>query len=360
MTIVVYIPCEQFEMDALMREIFPILIIRKPDHSFFFLVTNEEPGWIPNAGNVTSLVVPFKPQQQILQKWWEFRQLPKLLKQHNASILISAAARYFPKIGLPQFLLIGDKLGNLTNKNKLKQSSLQKAACIGVLSGFTGKQLQVNYALNGEKICTIPVPILPQPSIIGWQEKEAVKDQQTDGKDFFLYQGTISPANKIVNLLKAFSLFKKRQHSNMQLVLAGTLQWPENDFEKKLNTYKFRSDVKIIINPGRQVQTNLMNAAYALINMNGKPGFSSLQLEAMVSSVPVISVATEAEPGEGVALFADADNPEKIADQMKLLYKDEHLRSELIGKGLEHSKRYDADLSANIFWECIEQCIIAH
>ena len=36
-----------------------------------------------------------------------------------------------------------------------------------------------------------------------------------------------------MNLLKAFSVFKKRQKSNLKLVLAGRLAWKYESFSRK-------------------------------------------------------------------------------------------------------------------------------
>jgi glycosyltransferase involved in cell wall biosynthesis len=357
MTIVVHTCGALPEMNILLQETLPRIIQLKPDHTFIFLVSKENHGWIPERNNVITIVLSPEPRKLFKQKWWEYSQLPKLLAKQNASLLMSAAGKYYSKVNVPQFLLLADEPENKTNSKKNRNIWLQKAARIGVISNYKRNELAAKYLLPAQKICMLPVPAIPGQSIPGWQDKELVKEKHTDGKDFFLYLGAISPANNILNLLKAFSLFKKRQLSNMQLVLAGPMQWPGNNFNEKLNTYKFRADVKIINQPGRQELTNLMGAAYACINMDSKPGFSMVQLEAIASGVPVISVAAGAEPGEGLVLLADMNNPEKIADQMKIIYKDEHLRAEIIKKGLEQSKNYGANLSASKLWEGIEQTV---
>src|SRR5450755_4519234 len=54
-----------------------------------------------------------------------------------------------------------------------------------------------------------------------WAETESIKTQYTGGRSFFLFIGNIGEQHHLVELLKAFSSFKKWQQSNMQLVIAG-------------------------------------------------------------------------------------------------------------------------------------------
>ena len=65
-----------------------------------------------------------------------------------------------------------------------------------------------------------------------WTEKESWKDSFTEGREYFLYVGSVHPRKNLINLLKAFSGFKKRQKTNMQLVIAGRMAWQHEDFYK--------------------------------------------------------------------------------------------------------------------------------
>jgi glycosyltransferase involved in cell wall biosynthesis len=59
------------------------------------------------------------------------------------------------------------------------------------------------------------------------------------GNEYFIYSGEIGTHKNLLNLLKAFSAFKKRQKSNMQLLIAGKcLDGNTKIFLKALRLFK--------------------------------------------------------------------------------------------------------------------------
>ena len=60
--------------------------------------------------------------------------------------------------------------------------------------------------------------------------KEEVRKKYCDEKNYFIYAGAIQQRNDLLNLLKAFSVFKKRQKSNWKLVLTGSLRQYDKKF----------------------------------------------------------------------------------------------------------------------------------
>jgi hypothetical protein len=69
-------------------------------------------------------------------------------------------------------------------------------------------------------------------------EKEETKATRTQGREYFLADLSGGGEEVVVNLLLAFSLFKKRQHSNMRLVLTGRLSGPSAGIRERLKTYR--------------------------------------------------------------------------------------------------------------------------
>ena len=53
---------------------------------------------------------------------------------------------------------------------------------------------------------------------LDWEEKEIIREKYAEGKAYFLFSGDINRRSNLINLLKAFSFFKKRQKSNMMLL----------------------------------------------------------------------------------------------------------------------------------------------
>jgi glycosyltransferase involved in cell wall biosynthesis len=221
-----------------------------------------------------------------------------------------------------------------------------------VVSAYAAKLLCAAFSLPGDKVTPCGLAAAPGYTTLTWEEKLEVKATVTGGKDYFLYMGPISPANHIITLLKAFSLFKKRQLSNLQLVLAGPVLWPQGGFEEKLASYRYRSDVIVLEAADEKLQAKLLGAAYAFVNPSTTEGFSSFQLKALCCGLPVISSSEHSEP-ETPAVLRSGNQPEEFANQMKLLYKDENLRGQLIEKALGETGKFKPEAVATHVWQAI-------
>jgi glycosyltransferase involved in cell wall biosynthesis len=100
-------------------------------------------------------------------------------------------------------------------------------------------------------------------------------------------------------------------------------------------------------------------AAYAMVFPSYFEGFGVPLLEAMQSDVPVIASNTSSLPevGEDAALYCSPDDPQHIAEQMKLLYKDEQLRTELVAKGRIVAAKYSWQKTCGHMWDAIQQAL---
>ncbi len=189
----------------------------------------------------------------------------------------------------------------------------------------------------------------------GEVEKTATKNKYADGKEYFVYAGAIHPRKNLINLLKAFSVFKKRQQTNMKLILTGRLAWKYESFAANLKTYKYRNDVLTTGYVQEDELVKIIGAAYGLVYPSLLEGFGVPVLEAMQCDVPVITTAGSSmqEIAKDAALYADANSFADIADKMMLLYKDENLRKQLIEKGRQTARQYSWDHTADLLWKCI-------
>ena len=60
---------------------------------------------------------------------------------------------------------------------------------------------------------------------INEQEKEAIKNKYSEGKEFFLFNSIFPGQEDFIDLLKSFSHFKKRQQSNFKLLLIASIKF---------------------------------------------------------------------------------------------------------------------------------------
>jgi glycosyltransferase involved in cell wall biosynthesis len=230
---------------------------------------------------------------------------------------------------------------------------LNKAANIVTVSEFSKKDIEQQYPLTTKPIKVISGAARKGFVPISWEEKEQLKEAYTDGYEFFLCVGGISPRKNMMNLLKAFSLFKKWHKSNMKLVFVGRLAWQYRVFQEKLKTYKYRNDVILTGYLADAVLQKLTASAYASLYISDFEGFGLPIVEAMQSGVPVITANNSSMPevGGDAVLYADAKNPAAIAEQMQIVYRDEKIRETLIQKGLQRAVHHNWDTAAELFWQ---------
>jgi glycosyltransferase involved in cell wall biosynthesis len=173
-------------------------------------------------------------------------------------------------------------------------------------------------------------------------EKEAIKQQFAAGKEYFLADVNPTDEEGITQLLKSFSLFKKRQLSNLQLVLAGRKPLPESKFNRLLEAYKYRQDIHWC--ESGDMEKRLTGAAYALLLPFETKTVGIPLLNAWKAEVPVIiekNSGLRDMAGEGV-LVADKGDPTSLAGHLMAVYKDEEMRKDLIAKGRQRAAGYSA------------------
>ena len=213
----------------------------------------------------------------------------------------------------------------------------------------------LRYSINERKFCVVYPAAQQIFQPLNEAVKQEVRKKYCDEKSYFIYAGTNQQRNDLLNLLKAFSVFKKRQQSNWKLVLTGNPSQYSRKFMDDLRSYKYRSDVVMATNEKQDDAARLIGSAYALICAAYNDGSVFPILQALRCQVPVIAADTPAgrEIAGDAALYAHPADPENIAAQMMMLYKDESLRSMLIEKGKMAGARYSLDKSAELLWQCI-------
>ncbi len=212
---------------------------------------------------------------------------------------------------------------------------------------------------NQVEVVSIQPPLVYQP--FDWDKRDHIKAEYTAGREYFMLPIQSTPHQHIINVLKAFSKFKKWQQSNMQLVVIGKLL-ADKKIKELLQTYKYRSEVKVI----EAILTDSDNAAITasamtMIYLPASEGPVMILKEALQSGTPVITVASPAftEVCADAVLYSDPLNIEDLAASMIKLYKDEKLRDQLIKKGREQALQGTEAAAVFALWNCIQQELTA-
>ena len=266
--------------------------------------------------------------------------MPQCLLLHNldyihfSSSIKKHGASFYQK-QTPKFLRIAKSIATDSEFSKRD-----------IISQFQPDEKKLSIVFSAAKKCFQPL----RP-----EKKEATKSKYTDGKEYFVCTGSMHPRTNPMNLLKAFSIFKNRQQTNMKLVITGRLAWKHTSFQEKIKTYKYRNEVILTGLLDEEEMANVVGSAYALVYPSYQESFGAPVLEAMQCNVPVITSADSSmqEIAGDAALYANPESYEDIAEKMMLLYKDEKLRQELINKGQLITSQFTWDKTAAQLWQTI-------
>ncbi|MFI5128551.1 MAG: glycosyltransferase family 4 protein [Chitinophagales bacterium] len=334
-------------------------------HQFIFIFDSPYDKRFLFAENVKAVVTGPPARHPILWKYWYDFKVPAVLKKYKADVFVSCDGFCSLTTKVPQCLVVHD-LSFLHFPSFIPKSHylfykhytakfLDKAKSIVTVSEFSKKDIALQYKIDETKIVVVPNAARKIFHPLAETEKEALKTKMTNGKEYFIYAGSIHPRKNLITLLKAFSIFKKKQMSNWKLVLTGRLAWKNKDFIEILKTYKYRDDVVMTGYVPETELVQMIGSAYALVYPSLWEGFGVPVLEAMCCDVPVITSKNSAmqEIAKEAALFADANDHHDFAEKLILLYKDETLRGRLIQKGRTIIDQYDWDISAELLWQAI-------
>ena len=318
-------------------EVFKRLTVQHPDHTFIFISDNEfDPSFIFSENVIAEVV------KQTKISLLSDHKISSLLKKNKADVLVTAQPL---KTKVHQCLISYD---SSTTKN------LKKVKVIVTNSEYSAKEIIKKFKVDPGKVEVVYKGVDKIFNSISFDEREKIKEKYAGGNEYFLFAGDINSQNNLLNLLKAFSVFKKMQKSNMQLLISLKTEIDKR-FLDKMRSFKYKNEVKVLENVTVKDSATITAAAYAFVYPFANEYFYPLQ--AMKCNIPVIVCNGGVFPEilSDAALYINPDDHKDIADKMMLIYKDEKLRQQLIEKGKEKIKKYSWDKTADSLWESIEK-----
>jgi glycosyltransferase involved in cell wall biosynthesis len=347
------------------QEVFSRLAAKYSEHKFLLVFDRPYDESFVFTPNCTPIVVGPAARHPVSFFYWYNIAVPAALRKFKPDIWVNPYGFCSTSSSIPQLLMVHDLAYLHYTKfiawhqyyyyKWFTPGFIKKATNILTVSEFSRQDLINHFPKAATKISVVYPAARKGFRPISWEDKSQVKDGFSDGREYFLFVGGIHPRKNLLNLLKAFSLFKKWQKSNMKLLVAGRMAWQFEDLLEKIKTYKYREDLILLGALEESQLARITASAYALVYPSFFEGFGMPILEAMQSGVPVIASNTSSMPEVGVdaALYADPNDPDAIAKQMLLLYKDEKLRNFQIEKGLARADEFSWDQTAEQVWEKI-------
>ena len=342
-----------------------LVIAAHPEHEFILLTDDTENSPARSFSNCGTVYLQYPSENSLLWKWWLNITVPAVLKKIKADVFI-ASGFVSPKLKIPQCMILSGlqhmHYPHLFSKAQLfflrryMRGFLKKANTVVVPSQQMQEILKNKFDNKPGKIFTLRC-ISGKNIPDNKQTKSKLLKKLAGDRSFFLAQGEHHTTEELLNLLKAFSLFKKMQQSNILLIITGKA---ENNFNKHLDNYKYKNDIILYQQATPEEEFILVEAAYAVVLPSYHDNSAFYATRGMQSARPLIAAAKTASQeiaGDAALYFKPGDFSE-LASKMMWLYKDEEGRKKLIEKAKLVISGHSAENAAALLWQSIEKAMV--
>jgi hypothetical protein len=280
-----------------------------------------------------------------LSKYYFFNyKLPTLLKKYPCDIFFSENEQvFYKKISTP--FLFFSAIGFLKKNNTAMSNKILQASHIFTTEEFMREKLITKFNLSPKAITTIYYGLQNKSVINSKSVSKTPKELYTAGYDYFLCIVDKQSPIFLIELLKAFSQFKKWQKSSIKLMLLFEGISTE-DAIKDFTNYKYKDEVVIISTIGANTE-QIISSAFAFIFFGDYRPNSSCMF-ALQNNVPIIIEDKDDNQSlfKQAAIFALPTN-KSLSEKMQLIYKDESTRKNLAMQAQEVLQQYNINAAAN-------------
>ncbi len=351
------------------RETLSRITRNHPEHQFLFLFDRPYDEEFVFSDNVTPLVIAPPTRHPLLWYLWFEIMVPRVLRKYKADLFLSPDGYLSLSTKVKQLAVIHDinfahrpkDLPWLTAHyyNHFFPKFAKKAKRLATVSYYSKEDLIRTYKIHPDDIDVVynGVNTLYTPTTS--EEQEATRQKYTDGKQYFLYIGSLHPRKNICGLLRAYDAFRTSMDTDIKLVITGGEMFKTEEISKTYEGMRFKEDVVFTGRLPIEELHQVLGAALALTFVPYFEGFGIPVIEGMSAGIPVICSNTTSLPevGGNAVLYADPFVVSQIKDAMVQIASDESLREELIQKGKKQQQRFSWDKTADQLWGSIQICL---
>lgn len=304
-----------------------------PEHQFILLSDIAQPTSFVGAPNCSWIKTKYDRTRFVSEKIWFEVTAPKLLRSLQPALWLQLSGRYSARTTIPQICLFE---GNLSKFERyFFKKSIQKVNQWLVVENQAAHQLEDQFGIQKENIATISIAPSSEIYPIDYNLQQMYKGTHAGGTEYFL---SVAPDNSsTIELMQAFSLFKKWQQSNMKLLFVPSNGLQRSFLEEKLRNYKYRADV-VVVPAGLTVHNwyQILSSAYATVLLGDGVASYLIALEAAKAEVSVIASSAFASSVlmQDMVTKYPAATPTGIAEALLLVYKNEKIKGERTQNGL--------------------------
>lgn len=241
---------------------------------------------------------------------------------------------------------------NYTKKDYfyLQQSvprDLKRANLVLVPSEFTKKSIIDHYYTDPNKIKVIHLGVdhaVFQPSHPQTEVNEIINqyDPKISHHPFMFFLGRIDLRKNIINLIRAFAIFKRQTKQPHVLILSGKPGVGYDQILKVIDENKLADDIIITNYMPYQHLPVFYSEADLFLFPSLHEGFGIPILEAQACRTPVLTSNCSAMPeiaGDGAYLI-DPKQPDSIAEGIKKIIENKTLSQQLVDRGQNNCQKY--------------------
>lgn len=344
------------------------IVLQHPEHQFYFLFDRPYDESFVYAPNVTPIVC--YPPARHPYLWYLFFEfgIPYQLRKIQPDVFLSTDGWIPLHLKDIKVLDVIHDLNFEHHPDFIKPVVLryyrrffhrfaQNSDRIATVSEYTRQDIHQLYDVSEEKIDVVYNGCNECFHPLSEEEQVAVKNEFTDGKDYFLFVGLIHKRKNLANIFRAFDDFKTKKSSDAKLVVVGDKKWWQGEIEEAYNAMRFQKDVIMLGRQPIEVLARLYASARALVYVSFFEGFGIPIVEAFNSETAVITsnVTSMPEVAGDAAVLVDPYSVPQISYAMESLWTDDELRSNLIARGRNRKDLFSWQQTADRLWQCIEK-----
>ncbi len=345
-------------------EITKRLVQNHPEHEFIFFFDRSYSEKFIFGSNVTPVVIQPPARHPILFMLWFDIALPRALKKYKIDVFFSPDGYLSLRTKVPQIATIHDlnfehfpeDLPFAARKylRYFFPKFAHKAQHIITVSNYSKDDLVKTYAVKAEKITVAWNAASNIFKPIELEQKQLIRNTYSNGKQYFVFVGSLHPRKNIPRLLKAFEIYCEDQSNDWDMVIVGEALWNKSDDYTKF-TGSFKNRIHFT---GRLALDDLALVVGSASCMTYVPyfeGFGIPLVEAMNCGVPIISgdLTSLPEVAGDSAIYCNPFDVNDIAKKMVEVSTNSFLRDSLSTKSLDRSSLFNWDKSAQIVWDSL-------
>lgn len=240
--------------------------------------------------------------------------------------------------------------------------AIRRATRILTVSEFSRQEILERYKLPPERVVATPLGVDRtrwRPDISEGEKEAATAAYRLSGP-FIVYVGRLEEKKNIVNLVRAFSIFKgwRGVGDPVRLLLVGTPGFGIERIRAEIAARGLTNDVLLPGYVPEERMPALVAAARALVLPSWYEGFGLPIVQAQACGTPVVAARAASMPevgGEG-ALYAEPGEPEALAHALRSAVDDEPLRARLRAAGFANAERFSWEDTA---WRTLDAIVQA-